>query len=272
MSNFLRETFLEILGRRFSFSSDEERWHPFIARLWSGFLAGPGDVDARAEVSVADDEREGWVFRFNDSLKVITPDAWAVANHLRFHLMNDAMEHARGLFVHAGVVSQGENTVVLAGPSGSGKTTVCLDLVERGWSLLGDDLTRIDESGRAVPVASPPSVKDIDKWEAHKRRWADLSWLPTPASGFLVDTNGLVVPSEPRRPTHLVVTTYERNSGLDIEELSVAECILLMGEFVKHLDTATMALMRDVCGSARCLRMKHGGQAAAWLDRELVDR
>jgi hypothetical protein len=172
-----------------------------------------------------------------------------------------------GLLIHAGVATRGAHTFVMAGQSGSGKTTLCLDLYERGWSLLGDDLAVVDENGLVSPLPLPISVRDNAAWAEHSRAWRDLPWLPSPSSGFLLEAAPFMGDGQARRPTLVVFASFEDGAQLKADELSAAEAMAIAGEFVAGLDTDALTRLRDVCAGATCVRLRHGGQGAAWLDQ-----
>gem|GEM_PF-4454500 len=69
--------------------------------------------------------------------------------------------------VHAAAVARPGAGVLIAGWSESGKTEVALALAERGWSLLADKWTVLDEEGRMAPFPVRAGI----------RGWA-LEYLP----------------------------------------------------------------------------------------------
>ena len=83
-----------------------------------------------------------------------------------------ALLQQRGvLTLHAGAVETGAGAVLFAGPSGSGKSTLLAALVERGYAMLGDNLSGVvlAEGGRPTALSAIPDI----------RLWADaLGWRP----------------------------------------------------------------------------------------------
>lgn len=59
-------------------------------------------------------------------------------------------------FLHAGAVHK-DRGVLFFGPSNIGKTSIVLEMVNRGWEFLGDDLIIIDERNHAL--AYPKTIK-----------------------------------------------------------------------------------------------------------------
>jgi hypothetical protein len=67
-----------------------------------------------------------------------------------------------GFPLHAACLVQPgtECAIAIAGPSGAGKSTLAGELVRRGWSLLGDDLTAVyREGGEILAWPSRPGIK-----------------------------------------------------------------------------------------------------------------
>jgi HprK-related kinase A len=65
------------------------------------------------------------------------------------------------LVMHASVISQNENALILPGPPGSGKSTLCAALTHSGWRLLSDEFALIDlASGAIRPLPRPIGLKE----------------------------------------------------------------------------------------------------------------
>ncbi len=75
---------------------------------------------------------------------------WCIYNHAHSYLI-----------IHAAVVADGSNALILPAPPGSGKSTLCAALVSRGWRLLSDELALIVPGSAEVwPVPRPISLKN----------------------------------------------------------------------------------------------------------------
>ncbi|WP_343347055.1 aldolase [Sphingomicrobium sp. XHP0239] len=59
--------------------------------------------------------------------------------------------------VHATCVALRGRAVLLTGASGVGKSDLALRLIDRGWSLVSDDRTLLDQEDAAL-VATPPAT------------------------------------------------------------------------------------------------------------------
>lgn len=72
-----------------------------------------------------------------------------------------ALLHQRGLLpLHASVVAIGGRAIAFTGASGAGKSTLALDLQQRGYRIIGDDLCAIRfEDGRPVTSTGVTRLK-----------------------------------------------------------------------------------------------------------------
>lgn len=67
------------------------------------------------------------------------------------------------LALHAAAVATPQGCVLLAGESGVGKSTLLTVLLQRGWSLLADDLSIVDVNGRQPMVY--PNAANVVLWQ-----------------------------------------------------------------------------------------------------------
>jgi hypothetical protein len=70
-----------------------------------------------------------------------------------------ALEAPEFIFIHAGVVADGERAIVMPGRSFAGKTTLVRSLVEAGAVYYSDEFAVIDEVGRVHPYAKRLSFR-----------------------------------------------------------------------------------------------------------------
>jgi hypothetical protein len=87
----------------------------------------------------------------------VAPDASAssVGHHLGM-LPLAALLYQRGMLAfHAAAVANDQGTVLLAGDSGSGKSTLLTALLQRGWTMLADDLAIVGLNEQGQPVVHP---------------------------------------------------------------------------------------------------------------------
>jgi hypothetical protein len=67
----------------------------------------------------------------------------------------------RFFIVHASAVRIGTGAVLFCGPAGRGKSTLAVQLAQRGYALLSDDICRLEIPAQGPPLAypAPPRVK-----------------------------------------------------------------------------------------------------------------
>lgn len=75
-----------------------------------------------------------------------------------------ALLFLRGLFAaHASVVARHDRGVLLAGDSGMGKSTLAVELLNRGWTLVSDEVSALDLDGHGGVIARP-TFADLELW------------------------------------------------------------------------------------------------------------
>lgn len=92
-----------------------------------------------------------------------TADAEATARHLCMAPLA-ALLYQRGMLAfHAAALTNENGAILLAGDSGAGKSTLLMELLQRGWNLLADDLTAagLDVDGRVIIL---PTSSEVALW------------------------------------------------------------------------------------------------------------
>lgn len=102
-----------------------------------------------------------------------------------------ALEAPELIFVHAGVVADGDFAIVMPGFSFAGKTTLVRALVEAGALYYSDEFAVFDEAGRVHPYARRLSIRsnggpDVDYDVEHFGGVAGDTPLPV---GMVIATN-----------------------------------------------------------------------------------
>src|SRR5437763_4171673 len=80
----------------------------------------------------------------------------AVAAQIRAHVAFNAPEH---IFIHSGMVVQGDRAILLPGSSISGKTTLVAALVRAGAAYGSDEFALLDRDGLVHPFPKPLSLR-----------------------------------------------------------------------------------------------------------------
>jgi hypothetical protein len=105
------------------------------------------------------------------------------------------------IFLHAGVVGDGDRAIVIPGMSFAGKTTLVRALVEAGALYYSDEFAVLDEEGRAHPYPKPLSLRTADGSALAEKRAEELGGrtgeLPLPI-GLVVMAN--YIPGSDWRP------------------------------------------------------------------------
>ncbi|MEO0544159.1 MAG: hypothetical protein AAFY99_10115 [Pseudomonadota bacterium] len=80
------------------------------------------------------------------------------------------------VWLHAGCVAQNESAVLLPGSWGRGKSTLTLELCQRGWSFLSDDIVPLDpQAGQAVPFPGTPQVREPSRRRLNRNEISTLA-------------------------------------------------------------------------------------------------
>ena len=98
------------------------------------------------------------------SLIEVDPDEACSKSHLGVFLMGSCMGavlHQRGLMpLHGSCVTDGSRSVLITGASGAGKSTLAAEFIKRGWKLLTDDVSAVEDvEGTPTVRSSYPSQK-----------------------------------------------------------------------------------------------------------------
>jgi hypothetical protein len=126
-----------------------------------------------------------------------------------------SLEATEFVFVHAGVVADGDRAIVMPGASFAGKTTLVRALVEAGAVYYSDEFAVLDEAGRVHPYARPLSFRPPD------------DGLPVELQ---VDELGGVAGTGPLRVGLVIATSYVPGGEWQPRELSPGAGVLAMLE------------------------------------------
>ncbi|MGH2787988.1 MAG: hypothetical protein ACRDJV_08765 [Actinomycetota bacterium] len=238
--------------------SGDGAWIDLLAKLWAPFQT-EAEPDARTVIDVSG-RRRAWRIRFGGDKLLEGDDPWVLSGDLRYLMVQKALADARHLLgVHAAVVAQGEDGLVLAGASRAGKTTLALELIARGWKLVSDDVAVLDPaSGRLLPFLKPVSIKDAAAFRTYRALWSVPAWMGEPQGPFLVPATAFPVSDhKPHRPRWLAFVELVPNSPNRLEGVSAAKAAVLLGRHLGRLDPTVLRATISMCGSALSATLVH---------------
>lgn len=137
--------------------------------------------------------------------------------------------------LHAAVLAQGDDAIILPGFPGAGKSTLCASLcLLEGWRLFSDELAILDpDTGNLLPHPRPINLKNrsidiVSQFRGaslgprfHDTRKGTVAHVGVPdASMRLAD--------RPGRPRWLVFPRYEEGAATQVEEIPHAEAFALI--------------------------------------------
>ncbi len=161
------------------------------------------------------------------------------------------------IFVHAGVVADGNRAIVLPGQSFAGKTTLVKALIEAGATYFSDEFAVLDSNGRVHPYPKPLSVRSRDGVDVQELDVQDLGGTAAERAAEIAV---------------VAVARYRSGAQWSPHELSRGEGVLaLMANAVpaQERPTETLEAVSGAVESALILqgdRGEAGPVAAALLD------
>lgn len=165
----------------------------------------------------------------------IDPSPYASTSSVEYHLRLLPMAsllYQRGLLAfHAAVVAKNEFTFLIAGGSGSGKSTILTALLQRGWTMLSDDLAAVDLNNNNQIIVYP-TYSEIALWpESLESLGINSSSLP------FCDTNRkLLLPEQFNTKTRQLCGIYllgiHNKSNLETEKIATNSCFQTIGAFL----------------------------------------
>lgn len=226
---------LDILGVHYRFSGNSARWLGFCSQLWEPFVTERADP----AYTVRLDEHGVKVRLVLPGLEpLLLADPWSVANAIKHSVVEHALERAKSVWgIHAAVVARGDACVLLAGASRAGKTSLCLELLERGWSYASDDLAPIVVGAAEVlPFPRAMALRDPDVWDRYSEKWNPPGWLPRPVGPFQLPASLFrLVGSQPIDPTHVFFVNPDHSEAPICNPLSRGLAAVQLSQYVRWL-------------------------------------
>ena len=192
-------------------------------------------------------------------------DPWLTADRLRHAIVNEALAGAHDVVdLHSAAVERDGSALLLAGPSGAGKTTMTMEFVERGWSLLSDDVAPIRvEDHKVLPFPKPIGLRDVATWQRLESCWDPPGWPVRPRGSLQVPAHVLGAPqSDPQGVGAFVLLRLTRGGPTRFTEVSTARALAESGPFSRKMSSSSVSVLRRTLEQARCAQLEFGGAEA----------
>jgi hypothetical protein len=266
------EVTLSILDSHFHVTSEDPQMGELVRQLWEPFVT-TASVSAATAVPLRS-AAGTWRFCVPPDPPSSAEDPWVFAAVLRNFLSGRAVRAARSVVpLHGAAVERDGTFLVLSGAPRSGKTTLVLELLDRGWTYVTDDLIPVRRGGlTARPFPKPLSVREPDVWRRFAARWPVPAWLPPPRTVGLVPASAFPMPEEREyTPSVLVFPRFSPGAEPELEELSPAAATALAGDNLHAgaRDPAMLATLATLGKSAPAYGASYGSTGAAL---ELLER
>ena len=245
---------LKLLDTEFEITTDSDLVRELLEILWTPFLGPNGLTPYRLEM------RDGTIHEASSpGLVPKQNSAWGLLSELGGLMVDRAVQEASGvMIIHAAAVARADVTLVMPGLTGMGKSTLTLELLQRGWSYMSDDIVPVDVStGCALPFPKPISIKDPSRWEALSKRWHGLhAALPFPASEFLLPARAFDVVTDPRRPLYVAAPCFRISGKRSMDRLTTAEAVAAVGPSVYRLEKH-LTLLASICRELEAVQLSY---------------
>lgn len=163
------------------------------------------------------------------------------------------MHQRKQLILHANAIDVDGQALVFAGPSGIGKSTIAACFYKKGYRVLADDLTVVDDNNKVLP--SYPQIKLWSDSIAHQDLWATpgIQRIRLHVDKFEVPINDLFQ-TEPVRASTIYLLDQRDTKDVLVEEVFGLEKIgALRKQVYRSRYAQGMGLMNVV--SMHCVRL-----------------
>lgn len=158
-----------------------------------------------------------------------------------------ALVYQRGaLALHAAAVANEHGAILLAGDSGSGKSALLFALLQRGWTLLADEVAVLTMDSEGAPVVHGTS-RELVLWSDTLENFGrDTDGLERADSNRLIVTQLPQCPAVPKPVRAIYRLGIQSKVGIARENLSGVEMFRMVGMVLYNSHVAAALLDRGV--------------------------
>ena len=214
----------------------------------------------RIEVHEAEDDHYGtrWIVRLHGEELCGHAREDDLLQYLDWLVISQSLAATRRYAVfHGAALARGAAAVMLVGSSGAGKSTLTLNLIQRGWRPLADDMTLVNLATDTIR----PFPRCFHVEPEQMAREADRSAFEWPVGGITGFARPLRWAAEEHRITALFEVGRDPTSQSTCVAMTQAKGagILLAQALLTGLAPAEVALAAvQVAGGASCYRLTNG--------------
>ena len=231
---------ISFLGNAVVASSDDDEITDGIRRLFA-LMGSSNGASPIGEVRI---EQQGAEVRLLLDGKEVrkSPNGFRLLRQLYREVASlFIVQNAHLVWLHAGCVASSKGAIVFPGSWGRGKSTLVLELHNRGWSFLSDDIVPFDPAtGKAVPFPGTPQVRDHSRRILSRDQLGSLSKSAVP-----IDPAQLAV--EPQRVSMIVFPHFLPEAETQLELVSPARAVGELLENCLSFQNNTDATIEALC-------------------------
>ena len=197
--------------------------------------------------------RHGWMFLFDAGRPRGAFSREELIPQLKAILTEHYTEYARdGFLAHAALVVRDDKAILLSGAPGAGKTTLCVALARSGFEYHGDDIVRIETSGKTVGTPFAACVKS-SAWplvEAYAPEIADFP-VYRRGDGHNVKYLPMSAPDpQPRNIDFILLLSRQQGSPAELQPVEPLEAFSALLQSAYSAKAAITAPMLTAFSSA----------------------
>jgi hypothetical protein len=169
--------------------------------------------------------------------------------------------HPNLTWLHAAAASREGFAILLAGPAGAGKSTLLVELIERGWRLLADDVVAVRPNrGEALPLPFSPEVRATPRgleqdWPAFLAQPKALATIaPDRVASKPAAVAAIMFPEYARDVTHPLITP--------LTVVSAAQALATQALSARH-GGANIGELFCLARQIPCYRLRYADSSAA---------